>query len=267
MSDGVPRHEVGRQLVDDGGDHRIEVGDLVVQLEIAAGQGLQADPVGGLHVAIAPSGPAARPPAFGRAACGSCGAAPLASSPARTRWCSGSSAGRCAAPPPRSSGRRSRRAMPRSSRPGFSGVTVRMPAKAACAAFWASKSSFLPRRRRSCLSGVVTSSTVDPGLLQEAQEPGAIAAGRLDADALDLAEGAHPGEHLPIALAGGGEAIASPAHGPARRQRPRHAGLCGCPRRRRCGELRLLRASHDEPPGSTVIDGFAKTDCMDRTVT
>jgi hypothetical protein len=24
---------------------------------------------------------------------------------------------------------------------------------------------------------------------------------------------------------------------------------------------------HDEPPGSTVIDGFAKADCMDRTVT
>jgi hypothetical protein len=24
---------------------------------------------------------------------------------------------------------------------------------------------------------------------------------------------------------------------------------------------------HDEPPGLTVIDGFAKTDCMDRTVT
>jgi hypothetical protein len=24
---------------------------------------------------------------------------------------------------------------------------------------------------------------------------------------------------------------------------------------------------HGEPPGSTVIDGFAETDCMDRTVT
>ena len=32
------------------------------------------------------------------------------------------------------------------------GVTVRLPAKAACAAFWASRSSSLPRRRRSCLS-------------------------------------------------------------------------------------------------------------------
>src|SRR3954447_2018526 len=34
----------------------------------------------------------------------------------------------------------------------------------------------------------------DPGLLQEAQEPGAIAAGRLNPDALDFAERAHPGE-------------------------------------------------------------------------
>jgi hypothetical protein len=30
-----------------------------------------------------------------------------------------------------------------------------------------------------------------------------------------------------------------------------------------CSLLRI----HDEPPGSTVIDGFAETDCMDRTVT
>ena len=30
-----------------------------------------------------------------------------------------------------------------------------------------------------------------------------------------------------------------------------------------CSFLRI----HDEPPGSTVIDGFAQTDCMDRTVT
>jgi hypothetical protein len=30
-----------------------------------------------------------------------------------------------------------------------------------------------------------------------------------------------------------------------------------------CSFLRI----HDEPPGSTVIDGFAETDCMDRTVT
>ena len=50
---------------------------------------------------------------------------------------------------------------------------------------------------------------LDPGLLHEAQQPGAIAAGRLDADALELTEGAHPGEHLPIALPGRGKASAS----------------------------------------------------------
>ena len=51
------------------------------------------------------------------------------------------------------------------------GVTVRMPANAACAAFWASKSSFLPRRRRSCLSGVVTSSTVTPACCRKRKSP------------------------------------------------------------------------------------------------
>ena len=43
------------------------------------------------------------------------------------------------------------------------------------------------------------------GLLHEAKETCAIAAGRLDSDALKLTEGAHPGEHLAIALPGGGE--------------------------------------------------------------
>lgn len=42
------------------------------------------------------------------------------------------------------------------------GVTVRLPAKAACAAASASKSSDLPRFRRSCLSGPVTSRTSIP---------------------------------------------------------------------------------------------------------
>src|SRR5580693_7363416 len=45
----------------------------------------------------------------------------------------------------------------------------------------------------------------NPGLLHETQETCAIAAGRLYSDALQVAEGAHPGEHLAIALTGGGE--------------------------------------------------------------
>jgi hypothetical protein len=45
----------------------------------------------------------------------------------------------------------------------------------------------------------------NPGLLHETEETCAIAAGRLYSDALQVAEGAHPGEHLAIALTGGGE--------------------------------------------------------------
>ena len=73
----------------------------------------------------------------------------------------------------------------------------------------ASRSSFLPRRRRSCLSGVVTSRTVTFACCMKAQEPCAIAAGQLDSDALQLTEGAHPGEHLAIALPGRGEGSCS----------------------------------------------------------
>jgi hypothetical protein len=105
----------------------------------------------------------------------------------------------------------------------------------------------------------------DPGLLQEAQEPGAIAAGRLDTDALDVAERAHPNEHLSIALAGTGEGL-----------RPQHTVLLVDHGRDvqvlvgidTSDDARNFSLSfHGEPPGSTVIDGFAETDCMDRTVT
>jgi hypothetical protein len=43
---------------------------------------------------------------------------------------------------------------------------------------------------------------VDAGLLHEAQEPGAVAAGRLNTDAMDITERSHPGKHLPIPLPG-----------------------------------------------------------------
>ncbi len=45
----------------------------------------------------------------------------------------------------------------------------------------------------------------NPGLLHETEETCAIAASRLYSDALKLTEGSHPGEHLAIALPGGGE--------------------------------------------------------------
>ena len=52
VADRVPGHKVGRQLVDDGGDHGVEVGDLVVQFEVAPGERLERDPVGRGHVAV-----------------------------------------------------------------------------------------------------------------------------------------------------------------------------------------------------------------------
>src|SRR5690242_9824906 len=52
VADRVLGHEVRSKLLDDGGDHAVEVGDLVVQLEVASGEGAERDPVGGCHVAV-----------------------------------------------------------------------------------------------------------------------------------------------------------------------------------------------------------------------
>ena len=34
------------QFVDDGGDHRVEICDLVMQLEVTAGEGFEGDAIG-----------------------------------------------------------------------------------------------------------------------------------------------------------------------------------------------------------------------------
>jgi hypothetical protein len=47
---------------------------------------------------------------------------------------------------------------------------------------------------------------LDAGVLQVAQQPRAVGARRLDADALEQSEGAHPGEHLLVAVPGRREA-------------------------------------------------------------
>jgi hypothetical protein len=52
MADRIAGNEVRRQLVDNGCDHRVQVRDLVMQFEVAAGQRLEADTIGGLQVAI-----------------------------------------------------------------------------------------------------------------------------------------------------------------------------------------------------------------------
>jgi hypothetical protein len=46
---------------------------------------------------------------------------------------------------------------------------------------------------------------LDAGPLQVAEQPGAVGAGRLDADAPEHPQGAHPGEHPLVAVPGGGE--------------------------------------------------------------
>ena len=52
-SDRVPRHEFGGEFVDDGADHGVEIGNLVMQLQVPPRQGLQADPISRLDIAVA----------------------------------------------------------------------------------------------------------------------------------------------------------------------------------------------------------------------
>ena len=53
VADRVAGHEVGLQLIDDGGKQGVEVGDLVVQFEIPTGERFERDPVGNLQFAVA----------------------------------------------------------------------------------------------------------------------------------------------------------------------------------------------------------------------
>jgi hypothetical protein len=89
------------------------------------------------------------------------------------------------------------------------GVTVRWPAKAAWAAFWASRSSFLPRRAAILPVGRRDLEDRNASLLHEAQQPCAIAARGFYADALQV----------PIALRrrSGRRAAGSPRRGPPAR--------------------------------------------------
>jgi hypothetical protein len=52
VADRIAGDEVRRQLIDDGGDDHIEIRDLIMQFEVTAGQGLEADAIGGFQVAI-----------------------------------------------------------------------------------------------------------------------------------------------------------------------------------------------------------------------
>ena len=59
MPDRGASHEIRGELLDDGADHGVEVRDLVMELEVSAGEGFKADAVGGFHIAI---GAQVRPP-------------------------------------------------------------------------------------------------------------------------------------------------------------------------------------------------------------
>jgi hypothetical protein len=52
MADGIACDEVRRQLIDDGGDHRIEIRDLVMQFEVSTSEGFEGDAIGRLHITI-----------------------------------------------------------------------------------------------------------------------------------------------------------------------------------------------------------------------
>jgi hypothetical protein len=48
VPDRIASDEVRRQFVDDSGDHRIQVGDLVVQFEVTPGEGFEANAIGAI---------------------------------------------------------------------------------------------------------------------------------------------------------------------------------------------------------------------------
>jgi hypothetical protein len=105
----------------------------------------------------------------------------------------------------------------------------------------------------------------NPSLMHKAQQPCAVAAGRLYSDALKLTEGSHPGEHLTIALPGGGEA--------SRFDDPILFVDDRCDMKILVGidaannTTRSFGCRHTQPPALTITNGFAGTECADRTVT
>src|SRR4029450_9253200 len=164
-------HELRGELADEGGDELVEVGDLVVEVENAAGGGAGRGGAGGGGGGGGGGGRGAwqKPLVSGRQVAQvriSCMRVRLrtwsrSSSGAATMWLpsSCSAARRLLTAGVRVS-RSTRSASPLPSL--VLGVLVRRPARAARAAFSASRVSFLPRRRRSERSGRSTSATSIP---------------------------------------------------------------------------------------------------------
>ena len=105
---------------------------------------------------------------------------------------------------------------------------------------------------------------LDPHFLHEAKQACPITAARLDADAQKFAERSHPGEHLPVSLSGRGKASRSQntvTFIDDRRDMQIFVGIDAsddspC---RTCFHIHVLPVQS--------LDGFAKTECLDRTVT
>jgi hypothetical protein len=207
MADRVPRQERGCQLVDHGDDHGVEIGDLVVQLEVAPRQRAERDPVSGNHIAIVRQ---VRPP-------GGQGSDELHAGHLTQRLpqligrgddrvvdhLQGDAAaghGRLAAGLEHTQGldhavaalRRNGAAAGKGGMRCVLGIKVVVLAAPAA----------ILRVGRGDLEHF------DAGALQVAEQPGAVGPCRLDADALEHPEGAHPGEHLLVAVPGRWEASA-----------------------------------------------------------
>ena len=103
-------------------------------------------------------------------------------------------------------------------------------------------------------------------LLHKAQEPCAVAAGRLDSDALKLTEGEHPGEHLAIALPGRGEGSCSEDPILFIDYRCDVKILMGIDAADNVS-LSPFDDRHSQPPDCHALTGFTGTECADRTVT
>jgi hypothetical protein len=103
-------------------------------------------------------------------------------------------------------------------------------------------------------------------LLHEAQQPCAVAARGFYADALQVPEGAHPDEHLPIALAGSGEGLRSEYPILLVNSRSDVKILVRIDATNDAA-FSSFDNRHSQPPAFLCTNGLAGTECVDRTVT
>jgi hypothetical protein len=261
VADRIAGDEVRRQLIDDGDDHYIEIRDLVMQFQVTASQGLEPDAIGGIQVAIggkigSPRGQGADELHAGKAA------QLIAKAVGSADDCvvdhlQGDAPGAHRGLPAGHENPQgfdhavpaSRRHGPLACKGGMGGVLgVEIVVLAASAAILVVGSGDL----ENC----------NPCLLHEAQQPCTIATGRFYPDALQVAECAHPGEHLAIALTGGGEAPCSDNPILLIDHRCDVKILMGIDASNNA--TRSFGYRHSQPPALTITNGFTGTECADR---